>query len=237
MDAETEPVQESVRIDPEAVLNNVVLTVPQGQLYNATWLDHFKQQVSTAASAYEMTGTPMPDKLKRMGEAYADMYYLCYVATSDEPSESILKMLAKTTTREIGVLDDSHAFTTANAERAAVIWCVLNRVDVDYPNLFTNLYSVDSATAITQIVKAPYQFAYTYYQDPYSGHEAIAFDVICRWVLEHYGLLEDVGRTLPANYRWFHAAGDGWHNRFRTTYDGGSNCEYWYWTLPDPYLP
>lgn len=231
------PEPEIVRIDPQRVLDSVELTVPRGQLYNKSWLAEYKQQVETAVCAYEIAQEPMPDRLYNMSAAYSTMYYLCYVATTDVNTESVLTMLAKTSTNEIGVLDDSHAFTTANAERAAVIWCVLNRVNYDYPNLFSKRSGHDFAQVITKICKAQYQFAYRYDSTPYEGHEQIAFDVVCRWVLEGYGLLEDVGRTLPANYRWFHAAGDGWHNRFRTTYDGGSNCEYWYWTLPDPYLP
>lgn len=229
----TEP--EIVRIDCQAVLDSVDLTVPRGKLYNRDWIMQFKAQVDNVIFAYEVMQEHLPERIHRMQQAYAAMYYLCFVATSDVTSEKIPLMMAKTTTAEIGALDNIHAYSTARAEQAAVDWCILNRVSYDYPRLFTNGTPAEMAEAIWRTTKSPNQFAYSLTREAFDGHEALAEDVIIRWILEGYGLLEDVGRTLPANYRFFHALGDGWHNRFRTHWDGGSNCEYWYWTLPDPY--
>jgi hypothetical protein len=227
---------EVLRIDCQAMLDNVDLAIPQGKLYNRDWIMQFGAQIDNITFAYDAMQEHLPEQVHRMQQAYAAMYHLCFVATSDESNEKIPLMLAKTTTAEIGALDDAHAFSTARAEQAAVVWCVLNRVSYDYPRLFTNGTPAEMSEAIWRTTKSPNQFAYSYYTVAYDGHEALAEDVIIRWVLEGYGLLEDVGRTLPVNYRFFHALGDGWHNRFRTTFDGGSNCEYWYWTLPDPYV-
>lgn len=226
---------ESTVIDCQAMLDNMDLKVPRGTLYNRDWIMHFKERVENVVFAYEVMQEPLPPRVRKMQDALVAMHYLCFVATSNDSNEKIPLMMAKTTTAEIGVLDDTHAFSTARAEQAAVNWCVLNRVSYDYPRLFSNGTPAEIAEAIWRTTKSPNQFAYSYDTATYDGHEALAEDVIIRWVLEGYGLLEDVGRTLPANYRFFYAAGDGWHNRFRTTFDEGSNCEYWYWALPDPY--
>ena len=104
-------------------------------------------------------------------------------------------------------------------EKAAVVWCVLNRVD-------------ESASTITSIVTAPNQFAYSPYSPTvYLGEDfvALAEDVLARWSLEREGRVS-VGRVLPAEYRWF--GGDGVHNHFRDQYIGGN---HWDWSLPDPY--
>lgn len=231
--AESEP--EVLWIDCQAMLDNMDLTVPRGTLYNRDWVMHFRERVENVIFAYDVMQEQLPPKVRKMQEAFAVMYHLCFVATSNDSNEKIPLMMAKTTTVEIGALDDTHAFSTARAEQAAVDWCILNRVSYDYPRLFTNGTPAEFAQAIWETTKSPNQFAYSYNTAAFDGHEALAEDVIIRWVLEGYGLLEDVGRTLPVNYRFFHAAGDGWHNRFRTTFDGGSNCEYWYWALPDPY--
>lgn len=231
--AESEP--EVLWIDCQAMLDNMDLTVPRGTLYNRDWVMHFRERVENVIFAYDVMQEQLPPKVRKMQEAFAVMYHLCFVATSNDSNEKIPLMMAKTTTAEIGALDDTHAFSTARAEQAAVDWCILNRVSYDYPRLFTNGTPAEFAQAIWETTKSPNQFAYSYNTAAFDGHEALAEDVIIRWVLEGYGLLEDVDRTLPVNYRFFHAAGDGWHNRFRTTFDGGSNCEYWYWALPDPY--
>lgn len=227
--------EEAESIDCQAKLDNMDLTVPRGTLYNRDWIMHFKERVENVIFAYEVMQKPLPLKVRKMQDASVAMYHLCFVATSNDSNERIPLMMAKTTTAEIGALDDTHAFSTARAEQAAVNWCVLNRVSYDYPRLFSYGTPAEMAEAIWRTTKSPNQFAYSYDTATYDGHESLAEDVIIRWVLEGYGLLEDVGRTLPANYRFFYAAGDGWHNRFRTTFDEGSNCEYWYWALPDPY--
>lgn len=109
----------------------------------------------------------------------------------------------------------------SRAEQAAVVWCILNRVDAG-----------TWGDTISQVVTSPSQFAW----DPHSPVEAefveLAEDVCRRWAAEKAGA-SDVGRTLPAEYLYFE--GDGRHNHFRTEWekDWGRT---WDWSLPAPYL-
>ena len=104
-------------------------------------------------------------------------------------------------------------------EQAAVIWCVLNRVD-----------NGAWGDTITDVVTAPHQFAYDEHTPVKDEFRALAQDVVKRWIYEKLGA-EDVGRVLPSGYLYF--AGRHGHNRFRLEYDG--NGEYWDWSLPSPY--
>ena len=83
------------------------------------------------------------------------------------------------------------AMVCGTTERAAVVWCILNRADdardaADHP-LLPEL-------------------------------EELALDVIERWLDEKDGNA-DTGRVLPREYLFF--TGDGEHNHFRTEWDGG----------------
>ncbi len=103
------------------------------------------------------------------------------------------------------------------SEQAAVAWCVLNRVD----------YYGES---IENIILAPYQFVCRLEDEAVPDYYLeLAADVVVRWEREHAGF-EDVGRTLPADYRFF--TGDGWRNYFSSVWQG---TDYWDWSLPDPY--
>lgn len=109
------------------------------------------------------------------------------------------------------------------AERAAVGWCILNRVDYTGSS-----YSFPST--IAGCATEPGQFAY------YSGTQYteenywIAADVLERWNLEQNGFT-DVGRTLPSEYLFF--SGDGSHNHFRTDIGYGNGS--YDWSLGSPY--
>lgn len=105
----------------------------------------------------------------------------------------------------------------SDTEKAAVIWCVLNRVDAGYGD-------------IAEVVTAPNQFV-GYRQNNQSCPEMITLciDVMTRWYAEKDGQA-DVGRVLPQEYLYF--SGDGVRNHFRNTYTGGT---VWDWSLPSPY--
>ena len=104
-------------------------------------------------------------------------------------------------------------------EQAAVAWCILNRVGVQ-----------GFADSIEGVITQPYQF---------SGYSAsnpvlpelydVAADVLTRWEREKLGAT-DVGRVLPAEYKWF--SGDGEHNWFRDAYYRGN---VWEWECTSPY--
>lgn len=103
------------------------------------------------------------------------------------------------------------------SHRAAVVWCILNRVDA-------------TGSSISSIITAPHQFAWfpskSYSQEQYD----LVKDIFTRWLLEKEGF-ENVGRVLPKEYKWFH--GDGSQNHFRNAYSGSYTI--WNWSLPSPY--
>ena len=129
-----------------------------------------------------------------------------YKATQEE-----IETLAKIVYREArGIKEDSH--------KAAVVWCILNRVDDGYWG--DNI--VDVAT---------YPNAFAWVPDTPVKEELVdlVVDVITRWNHEKEGL-SDVGRTLPKEYLYF--TGDGSYNHFTKEW---KSTDYWDWSLPDPY--
>lgn len=106
----------------------------------------------------------------------------------------------------------------SEAERAAVAWCILNRVDA-------------YGQTIEEVVTAPNQF---------HGYRTggtcppmfldLAADVLTRWHAEKDGA-EDVGRVLPADYLYF--IGDGERNHFSIEYQ--ETTDFWGWSLDNPY--
>ncbi len=122
-----------------------------------------------------------------------------------------MDMLAKLVWAEARGID-------SKMEQAAVVWCVLNRVDAGFSN-----------DTISGVVKARSQFAYSSGLPVKEGLRDLAQDVLIRWLLEKRGI-GDVGRVLPKEYLYF--AGHDGHNWFRKGY---SSRKYWDWSLPDPY--
>ncbi|MCL2696128.1 MAG: cell wall hydrolase [Clostridiales bacterium] len=104
-------------------------------------------------------------------------------------------------------------------EQAAVVWCVLNRLD-------TGLYG----RTIRAVAMAPNQFAYRKDAPARKALIALVEDVLERWWRERLGET-DVGRTLPPEYLYF--AGRNGRNHFRTRWRGAKG--YWNWSLPNPY--
>lgn len=107
----------------------------------------------------------------------------------------------------------------SRTEQAAVVWCVLNRLD--NPNRPEN--------SIAEVVTAPYQFAYRVDAPVLPEFRELAEDVLERWQAEKNGTA-DVGRILPAEYQYFE--GDGKRNWFSREW---KSTEYWGWSLPSPY--
>lgn len=109
----------------------------------------------------------------------------------------------------------------STTEQAAVVWCVLNRVDDG-----SGLWPDDIIGVVTQ----EYQFAGYSPEHPVLPElYDLALDVLERWQREKAGE-DDVGRVLPEDYCYFH--GDGKHNYFRQEYEGGPA---WDWGLETPY--
>lgn len=104
-------------------------------------------------------------------------------------------------------------------ERAAVVWCVLNRVDAGY------------GKNIRAVVTSPGQFTGYRRSNPVTDEfYNLALDVVTRWNLEKMGL-ENSGRVLPKEYLYF--AGKGGRNYFRTSYRAAGR---WDWSLESPYV-
>lgn len=131
---------------------------------------------------------------------------VAYTMTTEE-----LQTLAKVVYREArGIPKESN--------QAAVIWCILNRLDSGY-------WGDD----IISVVTYPNAFAWVPDTPVDEKLMLLVVDVVTRWNWEKQGL-ENVGRVLPSTYLYF--TGDGELNYF--TEKWGSN-DYWDWSLPDPY--
>lgn len=109
----------------------------------------------------------------------------------------------------------------SKTEQAAVVWCILNRVDSSIRYMPDNI--IDVVTQKHQFLGYVETFPVT------EEIRELVIDVLTRWEMEKAGV-ENVGRVLPPEYMWFH--GDGRHNHFRDAYRGGNR---WDWSLDSPY--
>lgn len=108
-------------------------------------------------------------------------------------------------------------------QKAAVIWCVLNRVDSAddyYPNTIKGV-----------VTQKNHFTGYRKSNPVWQELLDIAEDVLERWEMEKQGNT-DVGRVLPKDYLWFN--GNGSVNTFRNSYDVREG-DIWDWSLPNPY--
>ena len=131
-------------------------------------------------------------------------------------SESDIEIAAKIILKEAESVKDNCG-VSGDCHRAAVIWCILNRVDAGYGNF-------------EEVATAPNQFAYYPNTRIVKEFYELAEDVLDRWSQEKAGI-KDVGRVLPQDYLWFR--GNGKVNIFRNKYKG--DYKIWDWSLPDPY--
>lgn len=103
-------------------------------------------------------------------------------------------------------------------QKAAVAWCILNRVDAGWGT-------------IAEVVTARSQFTGYRASNPvWDSLRELTVDVLHRWQREHDGH-ENVGRTLPPEY--LHFTGDGDRNRFTKKWKSGEAT--WDWSLESPY--
>lgn len=107
----------------------------------------------------------------------------------------------------------------SDMEKAACVWCVLNRVDDPrFPD------------TVLEVLEAPYQFAgYSADYPVLPKLATLAADVLKRYHAEKNGE-ENVGRVLPAEYLYF--TGDGRNNHFTI---GLKDAETWDWSLHNSY--
>ena len=104
-------------------------------------------------------------------------------------------------------------------QQAAVIWCILNRVDSDqFPN------------SIRGVITQKRQFAGYQPGNPVQPEIlSLVYDVLSRWTIEQ-NCVAGVGRVLPESYLFFQ--GNGTENKFREHY---SSTQIWDWSLSSPY--
>ena len=155
------------------------------------------------AKAEEQTAKEVPREPNAPGSTVTmkDLY---------PPTEEELTILAKIVYREArGIPDRAH--------QAAVIWCILNRVDDGY-----------WGDTITEVATYPNAFAWVPDTPVEQEFLLLAADVCERWNLEKAGASE-VGRVLPTEYLYF--TGSGGLNHFTTEWKG---TETWDWSLKSP---
>lgn len=108
----------------------------------------------------------------------------------------------------------------STTEQAAVVWCILNRVDSSqFP---------DDPLMVVQQERQFDGYHPSYPVEP--DLVTLVEDVMTRWEMEDK-LVGKVGRVLPKEYLFFE--GDGSHNHFRQEYI--KTGETWDWSLPSPY--
>lgn len=150
---------------------------------------------------------------------------LLMLSTTAQPIEQDEAVAEKLTQTYVTYMPEpvirGEAMVCGTTERAAVVWCILNRADD----------ARDATPAgVIAVVTKPYQFhGYAADHPLLPELEELALDVIERWLDEKDGETE-VGRVLPREYLFF--TGDGKHNHFRTEWDGG---QVWDWSLQSPY--
>ena len=113
------------------------------------------------------------------------------------------------------------AMVCRTTERAAVVWCILNRAD--------DAQDTTPEGVIRVVTKLCQFHGYAADHPLLPELEELALDVIERWLDEKDGETE-VGRVLPREYLFF--TGDGEHNHFRTEWEGRRT---WDWSLRSPY--
>lgn len=177
----------------------------------------------TAASDKADLQTPNVDLVlapdnDNAGTGDYEITHLVYKTETEQPfftpNEADVEMLAKTIWGEARGVESI-------TEKAAVAWCILNRVDAK---------GYACGGDIEYVLTFPGQFV-GYDEDNPATTECkkIAADVLARWAAEKAGI-EDVGRVLPKEYTYF--TGDGERNYFTDEWKGGNT---WDWSLPSPY--
>lgn len=107
----------------------------------------------------------------------------------------------------------------SDMEKAACVWCVLNRLDAG-----------NFGSSIIEVTTAPGQFAGYAAENPVTEElYDLCEDVLDRYFAEKSGEA-NAGRVLPPEYLFFH--GDGVRNYFRDAFRGGNTYD---WSLDNPY--
>ena len=165
--------------------------------------------INTLENQTEFKGSMVPPIIKKEQEQESEID----IPNIEEKYKDEIPYIARTVWGE--------ARGCSETEQAAVIWCILNRVDSSIRYMPDNI--IDVVTQKHQFLGYVETFPVT------EEIRELVIDVLTRWEMEKAGV-ENVGRVLPPEYMWFH--GDGRHNHFRDSYRGGNR---WDWSLDSPY--
>lgn len=189
------------------LLASVLLNVRAVKLVNSA-LNQTKQAISVAEDAHLLANQAI-DKLMEQERAEAEIGY----GYPYEEHEAYVDYVAA---EYLANVTWGEARGCSVTEQAAVMWCVLNRVD-------SPLYPDSVAEVITQ----KSQF------NGYSEDNPITNNMLqlANSVLTYWSEGDDSGRVLPKEYLYF--TGDGEHNYFYTEW--ANNAKAWDWSLPSPY--
>lgn len=184
--------------------------------FHATEFDGmtFGMEVETGTKAYENFKKSVKDETAYsiFGDPLQVLTVPHTAVAEYVPNAAEVEALAKLIYGEAGIVPST-------TEQAAVVWCVLNRVDDPrFPD------------TVLEVIEAPYQFSG--YDPEYPVKEEFALlaaDVLTRYRAERDGE-ENVGRVLPAEYCFF--TGDGRRNHFTTEW---KSTDCFGWTLESPY--
>ena len=161
----------------------------------------------------EFKGSMVPPIIKKERQEEKEQELEINIPNIEEKYKDEIPYIARTVWGE--------ARGCSETEQAAVIWCILNRVDSSIRYMPDNI--IDVVTQKHQFLGYVKTFPVT------EKIRELVIDVLTRWEMEKAGV-ENVGRVLPPEYMWFH--GDGRHNHFRDSYRGGNR---WDWSLDSPY--
>lgn len=190
------------------LLASVLLNIKAVKLLN-TSINQTRQAISVAEDS-QLIATQAVDKLKLQEYDEAELGY-------GDPCEGDQEVYVDYADAEyLANVTWGEARGCSVTEQAAVMWCVLNRVDSPlYPD------------SVGEVVTQRAQF------NGYSDNNPITQEMIqlANSVLTYWYEGDDSGRVLPKEYLYF--TGDGKHNYFYTTW--ASNAIAWDWSLPSPY--
>lgn len=175
---------------------------------------------SLSGEGTEASYTTKPATVTMVPDTDAEMIRLVATYGAEPQPQEPVRMWTQAEVEVVAKTVYGEAMVTgSDKEMAAVVWCILNRVD-------SNVYP----DSIVEVVTQRSQFHGYHEENPLDPHiKELVEDVFRRWELEKNGG-EGVGRVLPAEYLFFW--GDGWHNYFTTEFKGGDE---WDWSLPNPY--
>lgn len=210
----------------------IIIPVNDYAEQDASWVIEVDAKSAESEVSAEVVGTETaeltPEELARQEELEAWRERLVEAARDrrlDEEAERDAEIMANAPYTEddvyvvAQVLQVEAGNLPSDQEKSAVVWTILNRVDLE--DKF--------GESIAEVAKAQGQFDYRPSVEPSFENINLVRDVMNRWYAEQRGF-ENSGRTLPEEYLYF--TGNGKTNFFRKNSGSGG---YYNWSLENPY--